>query len=426
MLKTWLLTIVLVGLLVTGSVTNAEESETPALRPDLIPNEVVVGFHDAIPESFDSFVADMGGEELMRNEVLKWVSFRVGDAAAADVAIERALERSDVRYAGRDGIATTQFLPPHTPNDQNYGLQWGFPAIQAPAAWGFNRGNILARVSILDTGVEVTHPDLAAQACGPFHSFVPGEPTIMDGHGHGTHVAGTVAATSDNIVGVAGTSQSCLMGAKVLSSGGGGQWTWVASGITWSVDNGAHVISMSLGGGNPGTPIVEDAVNYAVANDVLVIAAAGNSYCFSPDTVIYPARYPGAMAVGSLAAPGDVRSGFSSCGPAVEISAPGSNILSTWRGNSYNSISGTSMATPHVSGVAALIKSAWPWVTAENIRCVLTATADDIGPAGWDYHFGHGRVNAYRAVTLETQPQPTPPFFPDTTLVEACGIDWPF
>jgi len=306
-----------------------------------------------------------------------------------------------------------------------YPSQWGYPAIFADVAWEITLGSHAAKVAVLDTGIKGNHPDLVPNLCGPHASFIPGEAPLVDGFGHGTHVAGTVAAVTNNGVGVAGTSQACLMDVKVLSRFGGGSWSGVAAGIRWAADNGADIISMSLGGGNPGV-IMEDAVKYAYnTKGVLVIAAAGNSGCNisglvpnirnnQPGTVIYPAIYPEVQAVAALAPPdGLSTAGFSSCGSAVEIAAPGQQVLSTLppcneailcSGSLYGYLDGTSMATPHVSGVAALVLSQNPGLSAVALRCLLDLTADDFLDAdrapipGRDYKGGWGKVNTLRAL----------------------------
>lgn len=375
-------------------------------EPVRIPNEVVFGFVGGIPEGIEGWLAGRGGELLLRDDALGWVSARFPSEAAAEEAIAAATVRDDVRYAEHDGVVGLLL----TPNDPLYPQQWGYPAIRAPQAWDITLGSHAAKVAVLDTGILTTHPDLAPNACGPFTSFVPTEPTITDGHGHGTHVSGTVAAATNNALGVAGTAQACLMGAKVLSAGGSGQWTWVAAGIVWSADNGADVISMSLGGGLP-PQVVADAVAYAWGKDVLIVAAAGNSGCGAglqtrtDGSMIWPARYDEVQAVAALVAPdGRQTAGFSSCGADMEIAAPGGGVVSTWLGNSYASLSGTSMATPHVSGVAALVKSQNPGMSAFELRCLLDLTSDDLGlpmrPLR-DAQTGWGRVNAQRALEVD-------------------------
>jgi len=394
-----LLLVALVGASAAG--TNASmlrNAAPPAAADGEVPDEAVLSFRGPVPADIEPWLASHGGSLLLRDDVVHWVSARFADREATEQAIAAAQQRSDVQAAEHDG--TTWALV--TPNDPLYAQQWGFPAIGAPAAWDLTLGSHAVKVSVLDTGMDITHPDLAANACGPFASFVPSEPTIQDFHGHGTHTSGTVAAVTGNGIGVAGTSQSCLMDGKVLSGGGGGQWTWLAAGLRWAADNGAAIVSMSLGGSAIGQTELSNAIYYAaVTKGVLLVAAAGNSGC--PSTVGWPAMYNEVIAVAALRAPGDTTATFSSCGPKVEQAAPGQDVLSTWHGGGYISLSGTSMATPHVAGAAALLKAAHPELTANAMRCMLDLTADDLAVPGRDALTGWGRVDPRGAIDYTQQ-----------------------
>jgi subtilisin family serine protease len=401
----------------------APTAPPPAADPDVLRDQVILGFHGSIPADIEAWLAARGGSVVLRDDALRFVAVHFVSTEAAERALALAQGRADVRYAQFDGIARTQLEP----NDPRYGEQWGYPVILAPQAWDVTLGTSAVKVAILDTGVKGNHVDLAPNICGPHASFVPGEVALQDGFGHGTHVAGTVAAVTNNGIGVAGTSQSCLMDVKVLSRWGGGQWSWIAAGIRFAADNGAHIQSMSLGGGNPGT-IMEDAVKYALAKNSLIIAAAGNSGC--PDTpanartymttdgtIIWPARYDDVLAVAALAPPDGLgAASFSSCGADMEIAAPGQGVLSTappcgeaWAicsSSGYAGASGTSMATPHVSGVAALVKGMVPTIGATGLRCVVDLSADDMLDTeaalplpGRDYTTGWGKANALRAIS---------------------------
>jgi subtilisin family serine protease len=195
------------------------------------------------------------------------------------------------------------------------------------------------------------------------------------------------------------------LGVKVLDKSGSGYLSDVVDGIYWAVDNGAEVINMSLGASS-GTQTMLDAVNFAYNHGVIVIAAAGNSGDGNGATndVNYPAKYASVMAVAATDILDNTPS-WSSEGAEVEIAAPGVSIRSTWNNGDYNTISGTSMAAPHVAGAAALIRSAHPGWTVAQIRSSLTTTADDLGTAGFDYFFGHGLVDAEESVTgIQTNP----------------------
>lgn len=208
-------------------------------------------------------------------------------------------------------------------------------------------------------------------------------------------MTGTAAATTNNGKGIAGIAQVTFKHAKVLNEWGWGVWSDVASGIRWCSDEGADVISMSLGGSSPSTA-VEEAIDYAWDAGSLLVAAAGNAGCC--DTIGYPAKYAKTIAVACTTS-SKSRCDFSSTGPEVDLAAPGKDIESTCYESdaAYCKLSGTSMSTPHVAGVATLVKSLYPGNSNEQIRAVLEYTAEDRGSSGLDEEFGHGIVRADRS-----------------------------
>ena len=222
----------------------------------------------------------------------------------------------------------------------------------------------------------------------------------------GTHCAGIIAAVLNNSIGIAGLAQAQIMAEKVLDYTGYGTWDWVANGIVHAVDQGANVISMSLGGYGD-SELVHEAVRYAYDAGVLVIAAAGND---NTNMKSYPAAYSEVIAV-SATDQYDNKAGFSNWGDWIELAAPGVDIYSTmptyhvtlndWGyAMNYDYLSGTSMACPHVSGVAALVWSRYPSKTRDWVRLWLRYTADDLGDPGLDVYYGYGRINARKAVEL--------------------------
>ncbi|HEY9721680.1 MAG TPA: S8 family peptidase [Oscillatoriaceae cyanobacterium] len=289
--------------------------------------------------------------------------------------------------------------------DPDLSQQWGLLKIDAQQAWNFNSGSANVVVAVVDTGVDISHPDLAANLV-PGVSVLPNSTGPEDDHGHGTHVAGIIAAALNNGQGGSGVAPHCkIMPVKVLNKDGKGDTGDIVSGIMYAVDNGASVINLSLGG-TGGSRALKDAIDYALSKNVVVVAAMGNDGLNSED---YPAGYDGVIAVGAVDEQDHVAD-FSNFGSWISVVAPGVDILSTLphyevtvedlegKSPSYDMMDGTSMATPFVSGVAALVRSQFPGLSAAAVKARIEKTADDLGAPGFDPYYGHGRVNAYRAL----------------------------
>ncbi len=278
---------------------------------------------------------------------------------------------------------------------------WGLYKIKAAddgtSAWNYSKSSPNIKVAILDTGIDGAHDDLLEKVSDN-HNCTDTVDT-NDYFGHGTHVAGIVAASTNNGKGVAGVGYNAsLMNAKSLGNDGYGYYSWIADCIVWAADNGAKVINMSLGGSSP-SRILENAINYAWNKGVIVVAAAGNSGSSNP---IYPAYYRNVISVAATDK-NDKKAGWSSYGKWVSVAAPGVSILSTmptFKNKigllNYGFLSGTSMATPHVSGLAALIWSTSYGVNNSSVRKRIEQTTDKITGTGkyWIY----GRINALSAV----------------------------
>jgi subtilisin family serine protease len=232
-------------------------------------------------------------------------------------------------------------------------------------------------------------------------AYIPSEDAdVRDDYGHGTHVAGIAGAATNNGVGIAGIAWGAqVMPVKVLDQYGNGWYSDIAAGIIYAADNGASVINLSLGGESD-SQTLRAAVDYARNRGAVVVAATGNT----GGAVLYPAAYEPVLAVAATDA-NDQRASFSNYGPQVDLSAPGEGIYSTWcrpdpvsslcLGNYYFTKSGTSMAVPHVAGVAALVRSRWPDLSASAVISTLLETAQDVDEVGFDPFTGWGRVNAY-------------------------------
>ncbi len=274
--------------------------------------------------------------------------------------------------------------------------------IKVTDAWEREKGSSNIIIAIVDTGVYLQHEDLKGKIVGGY-DFVNNDADPSDDHWHGTHVAGIAAAETNNGIGVAGVCWNAkIMPIKVLDSTGSGYYSWIADGIEWAVDRGAKVINLSLGG-EPSSFVLEEAVNYAFSKGALCVAATGND---RDKRVLYPAAYKNCLAVGATN-DRDLESGWHSKGPEVDVSAPGEYIFSTFNPTyqNYNAnyawASGTSMATPIVSGLAALIFSKNPFISPKDLMNLIKYTSDDVNSStfkGVDEFIGYGRVNAKTAI----------------------------
>jgi len=297
-----------------------------------------------------------------------------------------------------------------TPNDPMFSQQWDLAKMQLAQAWDLATGSGVV-VAVADTGADASHPDLAGQLVAGYN-FVGNNSNTTDDNGHGTHVAGTVAARTNNGLGVAGIAYNAkVMPVKVLDSTGSGSYTAIINGITYAADHGAKVINMSLGGYSYAASL-QEAVNYAWNRGVVIVAAAGNDNTASPS---YPAACQNVIAVAATDQ-NDNKASFSNYGAHISVAAPGVSILSTVRGGSYAAWNGTSMASPHVAGLAALVISQSSSRSNAQVRQIMEQSADDKGTSGWDQYFGWGRVNAYRALSGGSVPTPTSPAMTSHTL----------
>lgn len=284
-------------------------------------------------------------------------------------------------------------------------LPWGLNRIDAERAWEVTQGKGI-RVAVADTGIDYKHPDLRPNYRGGA-SFVPGEPDPIDHNKHGTHVAGTIAAAR-NCLGVVGVAPSAyLYAVKVLNARGRGRFSYLIAGLEWCIKHKMDVVNMSLGASMAPTAVGR-MCDIAYKSGVLLVAAAGNC---RGDPVAYPAKYPSVIAVSAI----DNRDNwapFSCEGPEVELCAPGVNVLSTLPGNRYGNLSGTSMASPHVAGTAALAISSHRYAfrgrSPTVIRRLLAWTADNLGVLGRDPKFGFGVVDAEQAAFERRVPPAIP------------------
>jgi len=390
--------------------------------PHYSSGQVLVKFNRSLSEpKIESMIATYNSKKLKRIPRIDIYQVQIPEDVEVMEMVSLMNQDPDIEYAEPNYIVHMTV----TPNDTlfryqyalyNEGQDIGVPGspygmqradIKATEGWEETKGEEEIIIAVIDTGVDMLHPDLFGKVLHGGRDFVNGDFDATDDNYHGTLVAGAAAADTNNHEGIAGVAWSCkILPIKVLDAEGVGTFSDVEEGIIWAVDNGAHVINLSLGA-EVGGESMEAAVRYAYENDIVIAAAAGNEGA----AVLYPAAYDAYCLAVAATDNVDERVTFSSSGglwesnfgPEVDVAAPGEDIVSTvptwfWGPGSfpYAYGSGTSMATPHVAGFVALIKSLKPWLTAGEIMDVIRFSADDVNSAqnpGQDELLGYGRID---------------------------------
>ncbi|MCV0403147.1 MAG: S8 family serine peptidase [Chloroflexi bacterium] len=401
--------LVLALLVIPAAPAAAAEDPEPAKTPpagEIVPGEVVVKWRDAGrgPEVARTrglaIVAELGAPGKGMPAVVSTKGRPVADVLAelrADPNVAYAEPNYAVALAVDEGSTAAVSV-----NDPKTAGQYSLDRMRVRDAWSLSKGGD-GVVAVLDTGVQANHPDLSGRVL-PGYDFVNNDSDAADDNGHGTWVAGIIAAKPNDGYGIAGISWSDkILPVKIMNREGRGDTADLTSGIVWAADHGATVINLSVGG-FPSSSYVQDAVNYAWNKGVVLVGAAGNN---GIQEDFYPAAFPNVVSV-SATQVDDEFSHWSSYGPKVDVSAPGASVQTTnctvctyaghdtWGDHTY--ISGTSFATPNVAGVVALIRARYPTYTPAQVVSRLTSTVDDLGYAGYDIRYGRGRVNAYRAL----------------------------
>lgn len=378
-------------------------------------NEVVVRFRDEpTPEALKRMMRETGSEEPRRHRIGATYVFRSHWMTAEQMTqyfaqYDPLYVEPHFLYMTNGESRPTSILPlvrtepagvaVEEPNDVLYKpYQWNLPSIQTNRGWSISKGADNVIIGIVDTGVDLKHHDLKGRLLNGYNVFDPGAPP-QDDVGHGTHVAGIIGANVNNREGVAGmTWVNPILPVKALDSTGSGTTYSVAEGIIWATDNGAKVINLSLGNYVDGA-FLHDAVKYAFDRDVVLIAATGNDNTKRPG---YPAAYPEVFAVSATDAD-DKRASYSNYGNYVDVVAPGTSIASTYPNNQYAALSGTSMASPHVTALAALIRSINPGLKNTEVYEIMRQSATDLGTPGKDIDFGYGKIDVARALSMAEQ-----------------------
>jgi subtilisin family serine protease len=356
-----------------------------AAEPSQVPGRLLAGIRDPAVASRTLAAHRASVRRELRG--LSAVSVEV-PAQGATAVLESLRQSGAFEYVEPDYYAHTAA----DPNDPSYNSQWHLRRIGGPLAWTLSTGSASVVVAVVDSGVNPHHPDLASKLV-PGWNFVKDNADTADVLGHGTAVAGTVAAATNNGIGVAGVNWgSRVMPLVAVDQKDYAAYSDVAAAIQYAADHGVRVINVSIGGPNSSYTL-QNAVEYAWSKGALVFASAMNE---AASTRYYPAACTHAVSV-SATDSNDRLASFSNFGDWITLAAPGTGILSTADGGGYSFWNGTSFASPIVAGVAALILSVNPALSNEQVLAILKDTADRAGAAP-DSYFGWGRVNAYRAV----------------------------
>jgi subtilisin len=374
----WLLSITLVLILLFSSTVPALAASDYKLV------KVIVGFNTSLAANDEAPIKSLGALIKQHYHIVPAIAIEIPERM---IPYLKALKQVSYVEDDAEVKAIGQTVP------------YGITKVKADQVHSYNTGSGV-KVAVIDTGIDLTHSDLQVYGGA---NIINSNSTANDDNGHGTHVAGIIAA-QDNDIGVVGVApEAQLYAVKVLDSSGSGTWSSVISGIQWAIDNHMDIINMSLGSSS-GSTTLKQACDKAYNAGILVVAAAGNSGTTSTtaNNVIYPAAYDSVVAVAAVDST-STRASFSSTGSQVEVAAPGVDVYSTYKGNAYKTLSGTSMASPHVAGVAALVIASGITDANNNgrindeVRTRLQQTATDLGTTGRDVIYGYGLVDASKA-----------------------------
>ena len=389
---------------------------------NFVPNEILVKFNDYVNEEECIGIHKSFGIKSFKESYKKlYHVVSVGDGNVKKM-IKRYRRNSAVKFAEPNYYMKAYLAP----NDELFEFQWHLSQINCEEAWDIATGEGIT-VAVIDTGVNPNGFDGFDGRVIQGKDFVNGDNDSSDDNGHGTHVAGTIGQATNNSIGVAGVAfNSTIMSIKVLGRFGRGNTNSIIDGINWAADNGAQIINLSLGG-PAGSSILEETINDLHSRGIVIIAAAGNS----SGPVGFPAAYEPVIAVGSVRFDEELSS-FSNFGPEIDVVAPGGDttedqnnddmpdgvLQETFRKGffrnrnkffwNYTPFQGTSQASPHVAGVAAMLLEKDPTMTPDEVRTAMTSTAKDLGDPGKDDKFGWGLLDAAAALSPTPTPSPTP------------------
>ncbi|GED66324.1 hypothetical protein BRE01_00260 [Brevibacillus reuszeri] len=376
----------------------------PRDRSHYVEHEVVVRFSPR-PEQkkIDTLVASLDAK--IKRDFDKFLIIKSRSMTTQQL-MKKLAEHPDSVFAEPNYL----LLPNRKPNDTYYTeYQWNLPLIGMEKSWDISEGSSDVLVAVVDTGVDMKHPEFAGKLVEGYN-ILEDNNKPQDDNGHGTHVSGVIAAKTNNKDGIAGmTWKSKLMPIKAIGADGSGSAVDIAQGIYWATDHGADVINLSVGN-YTSSAALKEACQYAFQKNVILVAASGNDASDQPS---YPAAYDEVLSVAAVDHRKE-RADFSNFGEHLDVSAPGVDIPSTYIYSDYASLSGTSMACPHVAALAALVRSVQPHMKNSEVMDVIRKSAVDLGPPGHDQLYGYGMIDVnqtlrqLRPVEPAQTPQPEP------------------
>lgn len=367
----------------------------PRDRSHYVEHEVVVRFSPRPDQkTIDKMVASLDAK--IKRDFDKFIIIKSRSLTTKQL-MKKLAEHPDSVYAEPNYL----LLPNRTPNDPYYSeYQWNLSLIGMEPSWDLSEGSSDVIVAVVDTGVDMEHPEFQGKLVKGYN-VLDGSNRPEDDNGHGTHVSGVIAAKTNNKDGIAGmTWKSKLMPVKAIGADGSGSAVDIAQGIYWATDNGADVINLSVGN-YTSSAALQEACRYAYDNNVVLVAASGNDASDQPS---YPAAYDEVLSVAAVDHRKE-RADFSNFGDYVDVAAPGVDIPSTYIYSDYASLSGTSMACPHVAALAALVRSVHPDMKSHDVMELIRNSALDLGPPGHDQLYGYGMIDVSSTLKqLKTEP----------------------
>jgi thermitase len=384
----------LVALLISAGLpssrVSADKVKTSRLEDRFVKGRVLVKFRSKVlPDHARQIIAGLGARDAAEIPQIGVHVLELPNQANEMAFVQAFRARPEIEFAELDWLLSVAQMAPNDPFylDPN---AWGLQKINGPAAWSMNTGSPNIVIAILDTGVDGTHPDLAPKMV-PGWNIYDNNADTSDAQGHGTMVAGTAAAATNNSIGIASVAWNCrIMPVRIADSSGYATVSDIASGLTWAANHGARVANISFNANGYST--ISSAASYFQSKGGVVAVAAGNG-----GASVSLADDPSILTVGATDS-SDILFSWSNRGNNLDLVAPG-HVVTTAPGSSYAGADGTSFAAPIVAGAAALLFSVNPGFTASQVQNILKQSCDDLGSSGWDSTYGYGRVNLLRALT---------------------------